>query len=81
MTKISIEYEFFGGISIKLKSNTGKIEVPKNTTIKEFITEIAGIPERYLKYMDITINGKHIPADKKLKNNNKIKILMPVGGG
>ncbi len=77
----NILYEFFGGISTKLKNNTGRIEIPKNTTIKEFITEIAGVPEKYLKYMDITINSKYYSIDKKLKKNNKIKILMPVGGG
>ena len=81
MRNIIINYEIFGALKIRLAKSQGSINVPKGTTIENFIVKIAGISKKYIKYMDITINGKKFPLDKKLKNKVKLKILLPIGGG
>lgn len=81
MEKIKISYELFGGLKTNLPSQQGTIEIDNNVTIEKFINEIAGIEKRYFKYLDVTVDGKHLPFEKKLKNNSKIRILLPIGGG
>ncbi len=81
MDTIKIYYEISGIIKIKLSCRQGETNIKRNTTIEDFITTKCGIKKKYLKYLDVTINGEHKSYTYKLNNNDKILILMPIGGG
>ncbi|MBU1078044.1 MAG: MoaD/ThiS family protein [Spirochaetes bacterium] len=81
MDTISIQYEIFGAIKTTLPDIKGEINIPKGTTLKDLLIKEADIKEEHHKYLNITVNGRDYPLNKKLKNRQRIKILLPVGGG
>lgn len=62
----------------KNKGEKNLIEVKDNMSVDEFIKELR-IPEDMVKL--IFVNGKKKPFDYKLKNNDRLGLFPPVGGG
>ena len=81
MSEITVNYEIFGALKTKFKNNRGSEKIEESTTVREFLKDIAGIPEKYFKYMDVAVNDRACSMNRKLKNNNNLKVLMPLGGG
>ena len=81
MDTITVQYEIFGAIKTRLSDIKGEIALPKGMNIKDFLIRKAGIKEEHHRYLNITVNGKERPLNKELRKGEKIKILLPVGGG
>ncbi|MDD5067684.1 MAG: hypothetical protein PHF84_11625 [bacterium] len=81
MGMISIQYEIFGAVRTNFKENSGTISLPEGTSLHDFIVTRAGLEEKYLRYLDVTVDGRKYPFEGKLQSGMKIKVLMPIGGG
>ncbi len=75
---IKIELKFFVTLSRYLPDNSEGLEIQDGTTVEKLIFDI-GIPRELVKL--IFINGKKQSSNYCLKNNDRLGLFPPVGGG
>ncbi|MBC8441271.1 MAG: MoaD/ThiS family protein [Deltaproteobacteria bacterium] len=75
---IKIELKLFVTLSRYLPDNSGSLEIPEGTTVEKLIFDV-GIPKELVKL--IFINGKKQNRSYQLKNNDRVGLFPPVGGG
>jgi len=75
---IKIELKLFVTLSRYLPDNSEGLEIPEGTTVEKLIFDI-GIPRELVKL--IFINGKKQSSNYRLKNNDRLGLFPPVGGG
>jgi len=80
MEKINIIVSFNGALDIKNISSGETLNISKDTTISELLSFL-GIIEQHKKYIIITVNNEKASPSYKLKNNDIVKLFLPIGGG
>ncbi|HPG29246.1 MAG TPA: MoaD/ThiS family protein [bacterium] len=80
MKKIQITIHFTTLVDVKNIKSGDTIEISDETTMSGLLS-ILGIIERHQKYIVIMRNGEKSNLSAKLKNNDEIKLFLPVGGG
>jgi len=75
-----IKIRYFGRFAIEIGKFSEELEVPENTTVREFL-EI--LREKYLKLKDetieVSIGGKYAREEDKI--GDEISIYPPISGG
>jgi len=75
---IKIDLNLFVTLSKYLPRDGQHLEIPENTTVENLILDL-GIPGDLVKL--IFINGKRQNAEYVLKQNDRVGLFPPVGGG
>ena len=75
---IKIDLKLFVTLSKYLPKDSECLEIPEETTIEKLISDL-GIPGDLVKL--IFINGKRQDRKYRLKNNDRVGLFPPVGGG
>lgn len=75
---ITIELKLFVTLSQYLPDNSDCLEIENGTTVEKLILDL-GIPNDLVKL--IFINGKKQNGSYQLKNNDRVGLFPPVGGG
>jgi len=75
---IKIELKLFVTLSGYLPDNSEGLEIPEGTTVDKLMADL-GIPSELVKL--IFINGKKQNRNYQLKNNDRLGLFPPVGGG
>ncbi len=75
---IKINLNLFVSLSKYLPENSDEINVSKKTTVAELIQNL-GIPSELVKL--IFVNGKMQNINYQLKDNDRVGLFPPVGGG
>lgn len=75
---IKIDLKLFVTLSKYLPKDSQCIEIPEETTVEKLILD-RGIPSELVKL--IFINGKRQNIHYRLKNNDRVGLFPPVGGG
>ncbi len=71
---------FAGTIYIEGLKSGDNVEIENNITISAFLLS-KGLAPHHLKLVIPVVNGEEQPLDYILKNNDKLNLFMPVGGG
>ncbi len=75
---IKIDLNLFANLSEYLPENNDRFQVPENTSVEKLMTQL-DVPIELTKL--IFINGKKENISYQLKNNDRVGIFPPVGGG
>ena len=75
---IKIDLKLFVTLSKYLPKDSRCLEIPEETTVEKLILDV-GIPLEFVKL--IFINGKRQDSNYRLKNNDRVGLFPPVGGG
>ena len=75
---IKIDLRLFVTLSKYLPDNSEGLEISEGTTVEKLILDV-GIPKELVKL--IFINGKKQNRSYQLKNNDRVGLFPPVGGG
>lgn len=78
---IKVEFEIFGGLKRKTKSNRVKLTVPENTTVNDVVIKHLGYTPDETKFLSYVIHEKPVKKNTILKDGDKVKILLLIGGG
>ena len=65
---------------IKIRSHNGKITVPRGFRLSELL-RLLGIPPAQQPYLLVTVNQEKRALSCELRENDSVKVLMPIGGG
>ena len=75
---IKIDLKLFVTLSQYQPKNSECLEIPEGTTVEKLIFDV-GIPKELVKL--IFINGKKQNYSYQLKDNDRVGVFPPVGGG
>ncbi|NOX33776.1 MAG: MoaD/ThiS family protein [Deltaproteobacteria bacterium] len=75
---IKIDLKLFVTLSKYLPERSDYFEIQEKTTVDKLISDL-GIPGELVKL--IFINGKKKDSKYQLKNNDRVGLFPPVGGG
>ncbi len=75
---IKVNLNFFVTLSVYLPKNNQSFAVPEGTTV-EMLMQMLGIPDDSVKL--IFVNGKMQDKTYSLKDNDRLGLFPPVGGG
>ncbi len=75
---IKITLKMFVTLVKYLPENSENLEIPEETTIKKLFANF-GIPEELVKL--IFVNGKSQDSNYILRNNDRVGLFPPIGGG
>ncbi|HOK39904.1 MAG TPA: MoaD/ThiS family protein [bacterium] len=79
--KINCEVELFGSLCTKNKEKKLNLVLEKSITIEELLLKYLKFKKKEIKFLSPVVNENNVDIDYEIKNNDKIKILMPIGGG
>ena len=77
---IKIQFDFVGTLKFEGYKSGQVIEIEDNISISEFLNNL-GMSKEKQKYIVAVVNGKDAKLDYKLKNNDKLSLFLPIGGG
>lgn len=80
MNKIRVQLRFTGLIDIKNLLSGDYITLKEGSTLSDLLTQI-GIRQEHKKYIIAMVNEKKEFLHYIFKNNDQIKLFLPVGGG
>ncbi len=75
---IKIDLNLFVTLSKYLPENNDCFEIPENTTVEKLMNDL-GVPTDVVKL--IFINGHREEITYQLKNEDRVGVFPPVGGG
>jgi len=75
---IKIDLKLFVTLSGYLPENSECFKVPEGTNVEKLISDL-NVPKGLVKL--IFINGKRQDSGYRLKNNDRVGLFPPVGGG
>ncbi|MBU8910806.1 MAG: MoaD/ThiS family protein [Desulfobacterales bacterium] len=75
---IKINLKLFVTLSKYLPKDSECLEIPEATSVEKLMSDF-GIPGDLVKL--IFINGKRQDSNYRLKNNDRVGLFPPVGGG
>ncbi len=75
---IKIDLQLFATLSKYKPESNECLEISEETTVEKLILDL-GIPLEIVKL--IFVNGKRQKTDYRLKNNDRLGLFPPVGGG
>lgn len=80
MSEISVQLHFTGLIDIKNLLSGDYVNINEGSTLSDLLSRI-GIRQEHKKYIIAMVNEKKEFLHYVLKNNDQIKLFLPVGGG
>ncbi|HBM14929.1 MAG TPA: hypothetical protein DD381_01045 [Lentisphaeria bacterium] len=80
MSEIRVRLHFTGLIDINDLTSGDFINLPESSTLSNLFSKI-GIREEHKKYIIAMINEKKEFMHYVLKDNDEVKLFLPVGGG
>ena len=78
--KITVSISFIGVIDIKNIENNSSIELEQNSTVNDLLG-LAGIKREHKKYIIATVNEEIKHGTCILRDNDAVKLFLPIGGG
>ncbi len=81
MKEIKVEFELFGALRRQSKHNKVHLAVPDRTTIEDAVRTHLGYTDKESSYFGYVIDEKSVGKKTTLKDGDKIKILLLIGGG
>ena len=75
---IKIDLKLFVTLSKYLPKDSECLEIPEGTSVEQLMVDF-GIPGELVKL--IFINGKRQNRKYRMKNNDRVGLFPPVGGG
>jgi len=80
--KYTVECKLFGGMCRSGKNNVLSVKVEPGSNYKDLLIKYLRYSPHHLKYFTIVMDGETVKDfSEKLKDNSKLTILLPVGGG
>lgn len=80
VNEIKVQIYFTGLIDIKNLASGDYITLKENSSLSDLFSQI-GIRQEHKKYIIAMINEKKEFLHYIIKNNDQIKLFLPVGGG
>lgn len=80
MKNISVTVHFTGLVDVRNIASGSSVLIPEETSLSELLS-ILGIIEQHKRYIISMINGKKETLFYVLKDNDEVKLFLPVGGG
>ena len=80
MSEIKVRLYFTGLIDIKNLASGDFLSLPEGSTLSDLFSKI-GIRQEHKRYIIAMINEKKEFLHYMLKNNDEVKLFLPVGGG
>lgn len=77
---MKIKVEMFGGLKNPYGKNKFELEVEDSITVDKLLTKLK-FSKQHKKFLNCSVNNKIVDFNYKLKHNDKVMILMPIGGG
>jgi len=77
---MKIFFEYLGLLHIEDVKNKSIIEVTANCTAAELMTNLQ-IRKEHQKFISVFVNGEEKSRNVILKENDKVKLFLPTGGG
>ena len=78
---VKIEVELFGALKRDKKENKFTLSLKKDKSIKDVLLEDLKFPEEHIRFFVCMINDSQVKNSHVLKDGEKLKVLLPVGGG
>jgi len=76
-----IEVELFGALKRDKKENKFTLSLKKEKSIKNVLLEDLNFPEEHIRFFVCMINDNQAKVTHILRDGEKLKVLLPVGGG
>jgi len=80
MSEIRVQLHFTGLIDIKNHASGDSLAMPEGSTLSDLLSNI-GIRQEHKKYIIAMINDRKEFLHYILKDNDSVKLFLPVGGG
>lgn len=80
MKEIRVQLYFTGLIDIKNLASGDYLSLKEGSNLSDLLTQI-GIRQEHKKYIIIMVNEQKEFLHYIVKNNDQIKLFLPVGGG
>ncbi len=77
---MKIKFEYIGLLHIDKIKNNSEIELDEDSTIDELYNKLK-IRDEHRKYISAFVNGEERKRFVILKENDKVKLFLPTGGG
>ena len=79
MSDIKVQIHLMGPVDVNI-ANGDFVAVKAGSNLSDLLTQV-GIRAEHKKFVIATVNDKKETLYYMLKNNDEIKLLLPVGGG
>ena len=77
---MKIMFEYIGLLHIEGVKNHSEIELEDDSTINDLFNKLK-IRDDHKKFISSFVNGEEKKRFAVLKNNDKVKLFLPTGGG
>lgn len=77
---MKIFFEYLGLLHIEDIKNKSFLDVESDITATELMTKLQ-IRKEHQKFISVFINGEEKSRNAVLKENDKVKLFLPTGGG
>ena len=77
---ISITLHHSPILKVRKISQNGRVEVPAGTTAGALLERI-GIPSNQQRYLIVYANGRKQSLSYTLRQDDKVQLFIPIGGG
>ncbi|GAB4285216.1 MAG: hypothetical protein Kow0029_31990 [Candidatus Rifleibacteriota bacterium] len=77
---MKIKVEFVGAINTGPYKKIQEFEVKENSSIKDFLDTLH-FEKSHLNFIQVVRNGTRAAHSEKLKKNDKLELMLMVGGG
>lgn len=78
---IKVEFEVFGALRRKTKENKFVLSIPENSTIEDVVRDKLKFTKEEMRYFGYVVNEKGVKKNTILKDKDRVKILLLIGGG
>ncbi|HRY29138.1 MAG TPA: MoaD/ThiS family protein [Elusimicrobiota bacterium] len=80
MDKIKVTVHFTGVVDVKKIASGESVSLPAGADVSALLSELE-IAERHKKYVVVHVGGRKQGLSHKLKDNDEVKLFLPIGGG
>lgn len=77
---MKIFFEYLGLLYIEGVKNKSYLDVDRNCSITDLLAKLQ-IRKEHQKFISVFINGEEKSQHTVLKENDKVKLFLPTGGG
>jgi sulfur carrier protein ThiS len=77
---MKINIELSGALKRKAKENCFELEVAEGKTVHQVLLDM-GYKEEEIRYLIAILNGNRVELATTLQEGDRLRILLPIGGG
>jgi sulfur carrier protein ThiS len=78
---MKVQVEFVGAINTGIFNKQHEFNIEKNSTVKNLLEKLEHFDKSHLNFIQVLQNGKRVSHNQKLKNGDKLELMLMVGGG